>query len=372
MIPQINLLAFGAPAANLPTTRPSKASNTFASAPLVGSQSPSMAVTVGQFMLASINLSATGTPPTVASITDSQGNVWTQIGRQQLTLIASNHHTAEVWQAFAKATGTNTLTISFSATPAHALSIFDTFDNVNPLQPWATPLTGSKNDSTSNIAPTGSINSTLPNSLAIALDISGNGNGSPSDGGWSIWGGIAGGSPQCCFTGYYKNIDVQNYVPTFGANSNWTVWQGALKGIGGTAPLPTAVLTTFDYASQGAAPAQLYDGIDSTPSADSRGLQTDTAAAFDYGGAILPSNCRIKVADTFGLSAAASFKIQWSDTSLSAGWTDIGVTISLGAGVSGIGNGSIANTVGHHRYWRIIYNSGSISSNAWLGELTFS
>jgi hypothetical protein len=86
----------------------------------------------------------------------------------------------------------------------------------------------------------------------------------------------------------------------------------------------------------------------------------------------LPSNCRIKVADTFGLSAAASFKIQWSDTSLSAGWTDIGVTISLGAGVSGIGNGSIANTVGHHRYWRIIYNSGSISSNAWLGELTFS
>jgi hypothetical protein len=90
----------------------------------------------------------------------------------------------------------------------------------------------------------------------------------------------------------------------------------------------------------------------------------------DYGSAILPSTCRIKVSDTFGV-AASSYKIQWSDTSLSAGWTDFGLTISLGAGTSGITTASIANTVGHHRYWRIIYNSGTVSSNAWLGEVTF-
>lgn len=143
---------------------------------------------------------------------------------------------------------------------------------------------------------------------------------------------------------------------------------GAGSSVIATYP-PSAVLTTFDYNGQGAAPAQLYDGNDATPSADSRGLQADTAAAYDLGSAKAVSNVRIKVSDTFGFSALTTFKIQYSDTSLSTGWTDSGATISVASGTGSIANQAVSS--GSHRYWRIIYQSGSINTNAWIGELSF-
>lgn len=151
--------------------------------------------------------------------------------------------------------------------------------------------------------------------------------------------------------------------------------QAALIAFGSnSAPAPGAAvakLTTFTYSGQGAAESQINDGNDSTPCADPTGLQTTTSAAFDYGQAVLPTNVRVKVSDTFGFSASATFRVQYNDTGLSGTWSN-GPTFVIPGGTGGIVNQTITG-FGAHRYWRIVYDSGgSIGSNAWLGEVTFS
>jgi len=132
---------------------------------------------------------------------------------------------------------------------------------------------------------------------------------------------------------------------------------------------PTAVLTTFTHTGGGAAEANLYDGNDSTNAADPNGVTAATAAAYDLGSAQNVNNVRVKVADSFGFSVADVFKIQYSDTGLSSGWTDSGSTISIPAGTGAIVNASVSS--GSHRYWRILYQSGGTLGNGWLGELSF-
>jgi hypothetical protein len=133
------------------------------------------------------------------------------------------------------------------------------------------------------------------------------------------------------------------------------------------AQAPSAVSTTFTYTT-GAAEANLYDGNDATAAADPLGLTVNTKAAYDLGSAKAIMRCRAISAPANGFTNAATFNIEWSDTSLTAGFTTAS-TIVLPAGVS---QAAISDFfVGSHRFWRIAYSSGTTGGNAWLGELTF-
>lgn len=137
-----------------------------------------------------------------------------------------------------------------------------------------------------------------------------------------------------------------------------------------TAAAVVAVSTTFTYGLNGAAESHLYDGDDTTSAADPNGLQTTTAAAYDYGVAFMPTQCRLHVANSFGFSNASTFMIQYSDTGLSGPWTDTGTTITGNAGTNQTVTASLS--AGSHRYWRIVYNAGTTGGNVWIGELGWS
>lgn len=152
--------------------------------------------------------------------------------------------------------------------------------------------------------------------------------------------------------------------------------QTALLALGSTAlPGPGAIsayLTTFTYSGGGgAAEANLFDDVDSTPSADPAGLQTSTSAAMDYGQSVLMTNLRVITASSFGFSGSATFRVQYNDTGLNGTWSN-GPTFVIPAGTSQIVNVGSLNALGAHRYWRIVYDSaGSIGTNAWLGGIKF-
>lgn len=372
MIPQIAFLSYGRPAANVPTVRPSRANGTFASTPSTTSHSVAPSVTAGQFLILNVQASVTGTPVDISSVSDNQGNVWTKVASQKLSAVANNHRTCEMWCAFAKSTGTCTINVAYTGSAAHSLLYVDMFADVNPTQPWAVNPVASANDSTSNIAPSGSINSPQPASLGLAYVMGGSVQGvGPNDAGWTTWAGVSAGSPQCIIDAYSRPLDVENYTLNWGAFSNWVLFRGALKGLGGATPTPVAISSTFTYNAQGAAEAQLYDGNDTTPSADPAGLTTGTMAAFDYGTFLRPTACRVKVANSFGFGADVTFRVQYSDTGLSGPWTN-GPTFLISGGTGSIANVPISD-IGAHKYWRIAYASGgSLGTNAWLGEVTFS
>ncbi|MDA9529574.1 hypothetical protein ACM42_14320 [Bradyrhizobium sp. CCBAU 25338] len=132
---------------------------------------------------------------------------------------------------------------------------------------------------------------------------------------------------------------------------------------------PSTVDTSFTFASGGAAQAQLYDGNDATPAADGNGLTTNTHAAYDFGTPKEIRRVRVITAPSSGFSNTAVFNIQYSDTSLTAGMTTAD-TITVNAGTAQLTVKDIASA-GAHRYWRIMYASGTASGNAWLGELSF-
>lgn len=135
-------------------------------------------------------------------------------------------------------------------------------------------------------------------------------------------------------------------------------------------PVVQAILSTFTYTGGGGAnEANLYDGNDSTPAADPRGLQTDSSIAYDFGIAETFTNLRVKVADANGFTGNASFTIQYSDASISGSWSNA-ATINIPFGTGSIVNQAIG-AVGAHRYWRIVAATGSLSTNAWFGEVTF-
>lgn len=175
--------------------------------------------------------------------------------------------------------------------------------------------------------------------------------------------------------GYDQTNTVQGFFGTKYIPTN-TLFAGAV--------IPTAVNTTFTFASSGAAQGHLYDGDITTPAADpdgvrdatrsgtGSGLTGATRAAYDLGSAVAVTGVTIYTAPTFGFTSAVVFKIEWSDTSLTAGWTDAGATITVPAGTSQIASAAVPASAGAHRYWRIIYQSGSTSTNnAWIGELEF-
>lgn len=132
---------------------------------------------------------------------------------------------------------------------------------------------------------------------------------------------------------------------------------------------PAAVDTSFTSAAGGAAQAQLYDGSDATPAADPGALTATTHAALDFTTPRSVSRVRVITAPANGFGATAVFAIQYSDTSLTAGFTGAD-TITVNAGTAQLTDKQIAD-YGAHRYWRIIYQSGTTGGNAWLGELTF-
>lgn len=131
---------------------------------------------------------------------------------------------------------------------------------------------------------------------------------------------------------------------------------------------PTAVNTTFTY-TVGAAEANLYDGSLATNAADPAGLTSSTHAAYDFGSAKTITSITVTTGSSSGFANAAVFKLQYSDTSLTAGWTDVtSGSFTIKAGISQATTlGSIVS--GSHRYWRIIYVSGTTGGNAWLAEL---
>lgn len=132
---------------------------------------------------------------------------------------------------------------------------------------------------------------------------------------------------------------------------------------------PSAVSTTFTNTGGGSAEANLYDGSDATPAADPAGLTASTKAAYDLGAALNVVQCRVITAAVNGFANGATFNIDYSDTSLTSGFTNAS-TIVITAGTAKVSVAGFAS-VGAHRYWRIAYASGTTGGNAWLGELTF-
>lgn len=131
---------------------------------------------------------------------------------------------------------------------------------------------------------------------------------------------------------------------------------------------PAAVSTTFTFTT-GAAEANLYDLNDATSAADPAGLTASTKAAYDLGAALNITQCRLITAASNGFTNAAVFNIDYSDTSLTSGFTTAS-TINISAGTGKVSTAGFVS-VGAHRYWRIAYASGTTGGNAWLGELTF-
>lgn len=155
-----------------------------------------------------------------------------------------------------------------------------------------------------------------------------------------------------------------------GASSLYSVNSGFLTPLASFATQsPSAVNTSFTFTGSGAAQAQLYDGNDATPAADPAGLNTSTQAAFDFGSAKDITRVRMITAPSSGFTNTITFNIQYSDTSLTTGFTTAS-TIVVPAGVSQSVTQTFASA-GAHRYWRIFYASGTASGNAWLGELSF-
>lgn len=155
-----------------------------------------------------------------------------------------------------------------------------------------------------------------------------------------------------------------------GASSLYSVNSGFLTPfVSFVVQSPSAVNTSFTFASGGAAQAQLYDGNDTTPAADPGGLNASTQAAFDLGSAKDITRVRVITAPSNGFGNTITFNIQYSDTSLTTGFTTAS-TIVVPAGVSQSVTQTFASA-GAHRYWRIFYASGTASGNAWLGELSF-
>lgn len=166
------------------------------------------------------------------------------------------------------------------------------------------------------------------------------------------------------FADGYKAADGED------ASSVNAVVNTSTGNVGGSAiVLPSAVNTTFTFTGSGNLEAHLYDNNDTTTAADPAGLTSSTSAAYDFGSAAAISMLRVITAPSSGFTNAATFNIQYSDTSLTAGFTTI-TTITIPAGTSQVATASWTGA-GSHRYWRIIYLSGSTGGNAWLGELSF-
>lgn len=160
---------------------------------------------------------------------------------------------------------------------------------------------------------------------------------------------------------------VMNEFTGFGLGAN----MAAALSLTNAPQIPVAVNTSFTFTS-GAAEANLYDGVSGTYAADPGGENTNTHASYDLGSAKTITGVRIVTANANGgWTNQMVLAVQYSDTSLTAGWTSAGATITVPAGlnktasVSGISAGS-------HRYWRVIYQSGTVvGANAWTDEIAF-
>lgn len=134
---------------------------------------------------------------------------------------------------------------------------------------------------------------------------------------------------------------------------------------------PSAVNTTFTFTGSGAAEANLHDGSLTTNAADPAGLTSSTHAAYDLGSAKTVTGMNITTGSANGWSSASTFKIQFSDTSLTSGFSDVtGGSFTIQAGLSKT-TSVTGISAGSHRYWRIVYVSGTTGGNAWLAELDF-
>ena len=135
------------------------------------------------------------------------------------------------------------------------------------------------------------------------------------------------------------------------------------------AQAPVAVSTTFTNTGGGSAEANLFDGSDVTPAADPSGLTAATKAAYNLGSPKAITRCRIITAPVNGFTNTATFNIEFSDTSLTTGFT-VASTITVVNGFSQLAIKDFA-FAGAHPFWRIANPTGVLSGNAWIGELTF-
>ena len=131
---------------------------------------------------------------------------------------------------------------------------------------------------------------------------------------------------------------------------------------------PIAVNTSFTHAAGGAAQANMYDGNDATPFADPSGANVSTRAAYQFSAPVEIRRLRLRTHSSFGFSAAMTMNIAHGDTSLTAGFTNVG-TIVIPAGISQ----EVIKDIGAHGahvYWRIFYASGATGGNAWGAEFS--
>lgn len=134
--------------------------------------------------------------------------------------------------------------------------------------------------------------------------------------------------------------------------------------------VPIAVDTTFTHNAGGAAQANLYDGNDATAAADPAGVNVNQHVSYDLGSAQAINRVRAITAAVNGYGGATTYSVQYSDTSLTAGWS---VEVAMITIPAGLGQSVTLDlpAAGAHRFWRIMYKSGG-SGNCWLGEVSFS
>jgi hypothetical protein len=328
-------------------------------------------VSVGQFVVAFIHWGKTTALPNLTAVNDTLGNTWTfQVGASNTS--QTNKHRLEIWTSLITNAGSMQLQATLDAAPAGITVNASIFDRVSVSDPFVATPTIQQNDSGSSAAPSGLVfNNGVINGLLVAVPCGPGSSLSQANAGWTEWGGplAGGGSGQDHFK---RNFDA-NYTITgdWAASTNWMLAFAPLRGVVDSSA-PSAVLTTFTFTASGnAAESHLYDNDDTTPAADPTGLTASTAAAYDFGSAKAVRQVRLKSATANGFaSTLASFSISYSDTSLSAGFTDTGVTVSMEAGTSKLNLAQF--DFGSHRFWRIKFaGSTSLAGNAWVGELTF-
>lgn len=108
----------------------------------------------------------------------------------------------------------------------------------------------------------------------------------------------------------------------------------------------------------------------STPAADPTGYNTSTSWSVDFGSGVTEDISRLSVVKdaTYGLTNAATMKLEYSDNNST--WTQVGSNFTISAGQSTTPEVfTFSHSAGAHRYWRIYYVSGSTGGNFWLREI---
>lgn len=173
--------------------------------------------------------------------------------------------------------------------------------------------------------------------------------------------------------GFWKRtLTAQEKTDLWNGGSGNTIFDGS-----STPPPPppppdvtssASITGTFTFTGLGAGGnAALIDDTN-VPAADPAGLNTNTYFRLDFGA----TNRHIRQITitkdpTYGVANPATMKLEYSDND--ASYTQVGSTFTISAGTNPspqVFNFPVSSS---HRYWRVLYVSGTTSGNIWLREI---